>query len=149
MSLDIYLKVDRPVVRESSGIFIRENGETREISREEWDERNPGHEPTIAPQIIEAREVYWANITHNLNTMADAAGIYKHLWRPDEIGVEYARQLVVPLRDGLKALTEDPDRFRNLNPPNGWGDYDGLVRFVTGYLSACAEHPDARVHVSR
>lgn len=149
MSLDVYLVADVPVARESSGIFIRENGETREISREEWDERNPGHEPTIAPQIIDTREVYWANITHNLTTMADAAGIYKHLWRPDEIDVTHARQLVVPLRDGLKALTEDPERFKKLNPENGWGSYEGLVRFVTEYMSACADHPDARVRVSR
>ena len=27
-------------------------------------------------------ELYSANITHNLTGMADAAGIYMHLWRP-------------------------------------------------------------------
>lgn len=29
----------------NSGIFVRENGMTKEISREEWDRRNPGREP--------------------------------------------------------------------------------------------------------
>lgn len=30
-----------------SGIFVRENGACIEISREEWDRRNPGREPVI------------------------------------------------------------------------------------------------------
>lgn len=29
----------------STGIFVRDNGAIREISREEWDRRNPGQEP--------------------------------------------------------------------------------------------------------
>lgn len=40
---------DKPV-REScgSGIFVRRNGATVEITREEWDELNPGREPVVA-----------------------------------------------------------------------------------------------------
>lgn len=40
---------DTPDPKEScgSGIFIRENGTNREITREEWDRRNPGREPVI------------------------------------------------------------------------------------------------------
>lgn len=34
--------------------------------------------------------LYDANITHNLNRMADEAGIYEHVWRPEEIGVTTA-----------------------------------------------------------
>jgi hypothetical protein len=37
--------------------------------------------------------VYDANITHNLGAMAKAAGIYMHLWRPDEIGIKTASEL--------------------------------------------------------
>jgi hypothetical protein len=39
-------------------------------------------------------EVYSDNITHNLGEMADAAGIYKALWRPEEIGITKAAELV-------------------------------------------------------
>lgn len=42
-----------------------------------------------------------------------------------------------------------PDKFKKLNPANGWGDYDGLLAFVAAYLEACMEHPDATVRVSR
>ena len=49
---------------------------------------------------------YDANITHNLGEMAGAAGIYHHLWRPEEIGVIKAWQLVAPLDAGLALLKE-------------------------------------------
>lgn len=94
-------------------------------------------------------EIYSRNITHNLNRMADEAGIYKHLWRPDEIGITKASQLIEPLTTGLALLRSDPARFKAFNPANGWGDYDGLVSFVVEYLSACIANPDAEVTVSR
>lgn len=94
-------------------------------------------------------EVYEANITHNLNKMAGEAGIYQHLWRPDEIGVTKARQLIDPLRAGLAKLKADPTHFEQFNATNGWGKYPGLVEFVERYLAACIDNPDAEVRVSR
>jgi hypothetical protein len=93
--------------------------------------------------------VFDYNITHNLNTMAEEAGIYKHLWRPDEIDISRAEQLIEPLRAGLDLLESDPERFKKFNPSNGWGNYDGLIRFVEAYLHACEENPDAEIRVSR
>ena len=149
MSLDVYLKTPHLVARQSSGIFIRENGQTKEISRAEWDERNPGHEPCVAVGEEESNAVYSGNITHNLNSMAEEAGIYKHLWRPDEIGVTKAHQLVEPLRVGLALLKSYPERFEKHNSPNGWGLYKHFVPFVEEYLAACEQHPDADVSVWR
>ena len=94
-------------------------------------------------------EVYSRNITHNLNTMAGAAGIYKHLWRPDELGIAKAFQLIEPLEKGLGLILSDPERFKKFNPANGWGDYEGLVEFVQEYLNECRENPDCDVSVSR
>lgn len=150
MSLDVYLTGPTKSKRSGSGIFIRENGSQREITREEWDERNPGREPvTLTDDDDEDRTIYSANITHNLNEMAKEAGIYRHLWRPEEIGITKAAQLIDPLSAGLKLLLSDRPRFEALNPENGWGDYDGLVSFVDEYMRACMEHPDAEVSVWR
>jgi hypothetical protein len=44
-------------------------------------------------------------------------------------------------------LQADPARFQSLNPSNGWGTYEGLVQFVTAYLAACVQFPDATVSV--
>ena len=148
MSLDVHLTLKDKQPTSGSGIFIRENGETREISRAEWDLKFPGTEPlTIDSQ--ESNEVYWANITHNLNNMAKDAGIYEALWRPEEIGISKAGQLVEPLTQGLALLKSDPARFEKFNPSNGWGSYDALVRFVEKYLAACVEYPQAEVYASR
>lgn len=93
--------------------------------------------------------VYSRNITHNLGKMAEAAGIYEHLWRPEEIGITKAVQLIAPLRAGLALLKSDPAQFEQFNAPNGWGLYKHFVPFVEQYLAACEEHPDADVEVSR
>lgn len=149
MSLDVYLEVEGAEKSASvERIFIREDGQTKEISLAEWQERFPGREPFIV-ETDDDEIVYSANITHNLINMADEAEIYKHLWRPDEIGITKAAELIEPLSAGLALLKSAPERFKKFNPENGWGTYDGLVAFVENYLAACEEYPTASVRVSR
>lgn len=94
-------------------------------------------------------DLFDENITHNLAEMAEAAGIYECLWRPDEHGFEYAEQLIEPLTEGLWKLESRPDEFRKYDAPNGWGTYDNFVGFVERALMACRKHPKARVEVCR
>jgi len=94
-------------------------------------------------------ELYDSNITHNLTRMAEAAGIYQACWRPEEIGVTKAKQLVPLLEEGLRKLKEDPERYQQFNASNGWGLYEHFVPWVEAYLAACREHPEADVSVSR
>lgn len=105
----------------------------------------------IEDRPLEFKEacVYDDNITHNLSTMAMAAGIYIALWRPEEIPANKAGDLVELLSSGLQKLKEAPCTFKSFNPKNGWGDYDGLVRFVESYLWVCMEFPDAGISISR
>lgn len=99
--------------------------------------------------LDEPTEVYSANITHNLRKMAHEAYIYKHLWRPEEIGITKAGQLIKPLEEALAFLKREPEHFTKFNAPNGWGKYENFVPFVEKYLEACRENPDAEVNVSR
>jgi hypothetical protein len=98
---------------------------------------------------VQPTEVFDANITHNLGAMAEEAGIYKHLWRPEEIGITKAWQLVEPLQKGLELMKSDPARFEKFNSPNGWGLYHNFVPWIEKYLAACIEYQDADVRVSR
>jgi len=159
MSLDVYLKVPRE---------SHEEGERR------WDGPDKcccDHKPTgddpggscvwcihcnawFRPHLRDAgcpsaKRIYDSNITHNLNTMAEAAGIYKACWRPDEIGITKAKQLIPLLRDGLAKLEADPKKYEAYNSPNGWGLYRNFVPWVRSYLSACIDNPEADVEVSR
>jgi hypothetical protein len=94
-------------------------------------------------------DLYWRNITHNLNKMAGTAGIYEALWRPEEIGITTAHQLIEPISKGIAFLAMHRHLCEQDNPPNGWGNWQGLYDFCCDYLKACTAHPLAAVRVSR
>lgn len=93
--------------------------------------------------------VFSANITHNLGKMADEAGIYKALWRPEEMGAKRAEDIIWLLDGGLKILKADRERFEKFNASNGWGLYEHFVPFVEEVLAACKKYPKAILSVSR
>ena len=145
MSLDVYLGRRNPDFIEwevKKAASIAEAGEMKgliPIIEQYYEDRKPS----------ETNQIYWANITHNLNRMAKAAGIYEVLWRPDEAGYTHAQQLIEPLKEGLEKLKADPKHFEQFNASNGWGLYGHFVPFVERYLEACIINPDAEVSVSR
>lgn len=94
-------------------------------------------------------QVFEANITHNLGKMAENAGIYKYLWRPEEIGIKFAYQLIQPLEEGLALMKSDPERFKAFDADNGWGLYEHFVPWIEKYIDACNENPGATVDASR
>jgi hypothetical protein len=125
---------------------------------------------------IPGESVWSRNITHNLTKIASEAGIYEAMWRPyqvvdpaaamvgkdaDEAGQhETARriedQITVRARDleatlsaGLARLQDNPAHYAQWEPANKWGSVRGLIEFVTAYLNAIREYPDAIVSVSR
>ena len=93
--------------------------------------------------------LYSANITHNLGKMASEAGIYEALWRPEEINVKKASELIPLLEDGLNKLKSDRQHYEKFNASNGWGLYEHFVPFVEEYLDACKKNPEAIISVSR
>lgn len=66
-------------------------------------------------------EVFSRNITHNLGNMAVAAGIYEAVWRPAEVGIRYAGELIEILEAGISKMERSPDWFRQFDAKNGWG----------------------------
>jgi hypothetical protein len=89
------------------------------------------------------------NITHNLGEMAEAAGIYYALWRPEEKGYILAKDIISVLEEGLKKLKKSPKKYKKFDSPNGWGLYEHFVPFVEEVLSACKQYPNAEIRVSR
>ena len=105
--------------------------------------------PHCGKNVKSGYEVYRANITHNVNKIAMSAGIYEILWRPDEINVTTAKEIVDLLDAGISRLRANPEKFTPLNPKNGWGSYEGFVLWCENYLRACREYPEALIEVSR
>lgn len=99
--------------------------------------------------VYVGKGLFEANITHNLNVMAEKAGIYREVWRPEECGIVKARQLIEPLSKGIERLNANPAKFRKYEPENKWGTYDIFVPWLERYLAACKRHPGAKIRVSR
>lgn len=166
MSLDVYLISKTPVTKKGTGVFVREAGGNRELTVSEVMEKYPNS--VVGEVEYETENVYDANITHNLRTMAEEAGIYNALWRPYRLKKDYvnpfdyiaegrfedqqtiqASELIESLEKGLADLKARPEHFEQFNSPNGWGMYEHFVPFVEKYLNACKEYPEAIVSVSR
>jgi len=94
-------------------------------------------------------EVFSLNITHNLVKMAQEAGVYICMWRPEEMGATIAGEIIKPLQKGIKLMKSDPERFKKFNDPGGWGTFERFYPMVEAYLEACIEHPDAEISVWR
>lgn len=41
----------------------------------------------------------------------------------------------------IRGLEADPERFRAMNPENGWGDYDSFLKVLTEMRNAVPEWP--------
>lgn len=98
---------------------------------------------------IETPIIFKINITHNCGTMADEAGIYKAMWRPEEIGITKAKEMIPILEEGLLVLHAEPLHFKGFNPENGFGSYEGLLKVSLNILEACKEFPESNVRASR
>lgn len=149
MGLDVYLREDLPYPPTACLACVSED-------------------PTHTHWLEHTSPIYQASITHNCTQMAVSAGIYKALWRPAELtaapyvileGLDvaawerrtrvHARDLIETLTEGVRRLLYEPDHFKRLENPNGWGTYLDFVPWVRNYLNACECNPNAVVQVSR
>lgn len=94
-------------------------------------------------------DLYSRGITHNLNKMASTADLYQCLWRPEELGITTAHQLIEPISKGIAFLATYRQLCEQDNPLNGWGDWESLYDFCCDYLKACTEHPLTIIRISR
>ena len=105
-------------------------------------------------------EVCWAaNITHNLGKMASRVTIgtggadttlYMVCWRPEEIFERPTTDLILPaLIQGIEYMIEHRKELLQYNSPNGWGTYEGFMKFLLNYKQACEDNPDCEIEVGR
>lgn len=82
------------------------------------------------------------NYTHNVSDMWRKAGCYEALYRSE--GVK-ASILLPTLRQSLAHMQDNPKEYLPLNPPNGWGSYEGAMKFLERVIAVLARHPNALV----
>lgn len=93
---------------------------------------NPQHRPWTGSSRIRFCCVRSLNITYNLTGMLTAAGFHGWKWC---IG-KTAREVGTHMLAVLDGMNTDPEKWRAMNPPNGWGDYDQCLQ---GRMRAWAE----------
>jgi hypothetical protein len=87
--------------------------------------------------------------THNTNGMANAVLDEGHEQFKDKAHKSWWQQLdglsgpegAALLNRIITGLEADPDRFRAMNPPNGWGDYDTFLKVLREMRDAVPEWP--------
>lgn len=85
------------------------------------------------------------NYTYNLTRMHAAAleGVALHTDRP------HPNLFMLRLETLVAKFKADPDRYRELNPTNGWGDYDSHLAQLLEITDFIREHgPVAAVEYS-
>lgn len=83
---------------------------------------------------------YEANYTFNVAPMFyDAIGEYGIRGLNERTG-----EACLPvLEAAIRKMEENPGHYRVMNPPNGWGDYDGALNLLKELASWCREVPSA------
>jgi len=94
-------------------------------------------------------EAFELNITHNLTGMADEAGLYECIWRPEGSLYKTAYDILPRLLDGIEYMENNREKLELLNPKNGWGSYYILLNSAKAYAEACAKYPKASIHAWR
>ena len=90
-------------------------------------------------------EVYEDNITYNLAPM-----YYKCI--DENLGFKLlngmkCKDAAVVLNRAIDDLVENKEEYEKLNPENGWGSYEGLLKSLKSLRIACLENPNGKVGV--
>ena len=91
MSLDVYLTEITPIKKKGTGVFIRKNGQTVELTIEEVKEKFPDAE--VEENEFETSEVFNYNITHNLTEMANAFDLDFEKLKTEYFGDQFAKKM--------------------------------------------------------
>ena len=51
------------------------------------------------------------------------------------------------LLKALDGLRSDPHKFKEMNPNNGWGDYEGAVRLIENLIEWCRDERYAQFDI--
>ena len=58
-----------------------------------------------------------------------------------------AHSVIGVLEKATVSMKRAPAKYKKLNPPNGWGSYEGALESLCWLLEMCKEHPLATVQI--
>lgn len=63
----------------------------------------------------------------------------------DNIGGKCVTEILPCLEAGLAELKRDPEKYRAMNSPDGWGTFEDLVEVTESAIAAAKQFPNATI----
>ena len=64
-----------------------------------------------------------------------------------QFGRMNAKDALPILKEGVRKMKESPEKYREMNPPNGWGNYEGALDLLEWMLKKCEEYPSIEISI--
>lgn len=166
MSLDLYIISKKPITKKGTGVYIRENGETRELETVEEVKKYFPNAEDIEEKTYTTDEIWRGNMTHNLGRMAEKVcpgkrSLYTLFWHPSETRV--TDRWVSDVMECFVELSRNKSYYKPMEEENRiteengnsyiWGTYESLYKFTRSLISCVMtldyENTDYELVVSR
>ena len=84
------------------------------------------------------------NMTYNVSPMFQEA-----LGGDGLMGMQghKAKDSIPLLQQAVKDMRDHPDKYKAMNPSNGWGDYHGALAYLEKLLESCKDHPRCTIYI--
>lgn len=90
-------------------------------------------------------EIYEANVTYNLADM-----YYKCIDKDKgfrKLDGMNCKEALPIIENAIKDMLNNADEYRKLNPKNGWGSYEGLLKVLQEMRSCCESNLDGSINI--
>ena len=90
-------------------------------------------------------EIYEANVTYNLADM-----YYKCIDKDKgfrKLDGMNCKEALPIIEKAIKDMLNNADEYRKLNPKNGWGSYEGLLKVLQEMRSCCESNLDGKIGI--
>ena len=102
--------------------------------------------------VIITRTLHSANYTSNVYKMYDLAfASIKDVpefitdWRS---GIQMEQMYSMPiLKSMIEEMKKNPEKYKKLNPKNGWGNYEGALKFFEDAYNAMLISPECKIRL--
>ena len=83
------------------------------------------------------------------NYTSNVAGMWKKAlgYSLRELDNKKADSCIEDLRKAIANMEDNPKEYKEMNPPNGWGDYEGALNYLRKLLDACVKNPKCKIDI--
>lgn len=100
---------------------------------------------------IETGAGNWAEVAEVGNITYNVSPMFRKALAPDGLRGLDGHRAGECLRDldaGVIHMTTYPAEYRELNPPNGWGNYEDTLRFLRRLRDLVKAHPATTIRIN-